>query len=335
MWFMIDLTDLGGLGDVVDQVALARTAEALSGASFEAVRLVDGRHLVLKRLPAAGDWLTRMTGGHGGIRQLWETGVLDRVGGVVDHGVVTVVRSGATDVVVMRDLTDELLPPDRPVSATDVRDMLAGLAALHADWEGCEQAGLCSSEARLGLFAPSQHLSDRGPYPHPRRDMIISGWNTFAEVAAPDVVDAVLSVHADPKPLAARLRDAVAPTLLHGDAKLENLGLSGHRLIAIDWGDLTGFGAAETDVTWFAVQGTWRIDVTPDVLFQVYDARAVRPLDAVALDLSCVGALAQMGFKLAWRSLLAPDEAVRGRASELLAWWIARVAHAIDRIGSM
>ena len=332
---MMKLTDIAALGDVVDRVALSGATEALSGASFERLLLADGRRLVLKFLPVGGDWLTRMTGGHGGMRQLWDSGVLERVAAIVDHGVVTVLTSGAGDVVVMRDLTDELLAPARPVPESEARDLLAGLAALHADWEGGEHTGLCPSEARIGLFAPARHAADRGPCPHPMRDTILAGWATFAEVGDRDVVDAVFAVHADPQRLARRLRDAVPPTLVHGDAKLENLGLSGRRLVVIDWGDLTGFGAAETDVAWFAVQGTWRIDALPDVVFQAYDACASRPLDPVALDLACLGALAQMGFKLAWRSVHAPDETVRLRATELLGWWTTRAHVALDRLGAI
>src|SRR5437588_5455715 len=66
------------------------TAEAFSGARLELLAFPDGRRLVAKHLPAAGDWLTRATGGRDRPRRLWETGVLDRVDAVSDHTVVAV-----------------------------------------------------------------------------------------------------------------------------------------------------------------------------------------------------------------------------------------------------
>jgi len=55
--------------------------------------------------------------------------------------------------------------------------------------------------------------------------------------------------------LRGRRLDRFPSTLLHGDAKLENLGLGSSGLVAIDWGDLTGFGPPEIDVAWYALQG--------------------------------------------------------------------------------
>ena len=67
---------------------------------------------------------------------------------------------------------------------------------------------------------------------------------------------------------------ASAPaTLVHGDAKLENLGVSGNRLVAIDWGELTGIGPAEIDVAWLAMMSGWRMDALPDEVFAAYDRR--------------------------------------------------------------
>ena len=123
---------------------------------------------------------------------------------------------------------------------------------------------------------------------------------------------------------------AAAPaTLLHGDAKLENLGLDGERLVAIDWGELTGIGPAEIDVAWFAVMCGWRTDGLPGDVFAAYDERAHRRLDPTALDLACIGSLAQMGFRMAGRCR-ANDAQTRTRAATLLAWWTARVRAALS-----
>ena len=122
---------------------------------------------------------------------------------------------------------------------------------------------------------------------------------------------------------------ASAPaTLLHGDAKLGNFGLDGDHLVGIDWGELTGVGPAEIDVAWFAVTSGWRIDWLPDQVFTAYSQQADRPLDARALDLACIGSLAQQGFRMAGQQR-AEGEATRARASVLLGWWVDRVRQAL------
>ena len=97
--------------------------------------------------------------------------------------------------------------------------------------------------------------------------------------------------------------------------------------MAVGGGELTGIGPAEIDVAWFAIMSGWRLDWMPGEVFAAYEQQAGRRLDPRALDLACIGSLAQMGFKLAGRSL-ASDEPTLVRASALPAWWVARVRHA-------
>lgn len=305
-------------------------AEKFSGAPIERVVTTDGRRFIVKSLPPEGDWLTRGTDGLGRMRLLWDDGVLDRLPPVVDHATVSMVRSDGGDVVVMRDVSDALVPSSVAIPVGTAERLVQGLAAMHAAWEGFS-APYCSVAARLRLFAPAVHAADDGHHPHPLRESIVEGWDVFADLVPSQVAAVVAGVHEAPELLARRLERAASPTLLHGDVKPENLGLSDGQLVAIDWGELTGTGPAETDVAWFAVQGTWRVDMLPDEVFWLYDQHATRPLDRTALDLACVGAVAQMGFKLALRAVRAPDEGVRARARTLLAWWVSRVDEALER----
>ena len=309
---------------------MSDAAEKFSGAPIERVVTTDDRRFIVKTLPPEGDWLTRGTDGLGRMRLLWDDGVLDRLSPVVDHATVSMISSDGGDVVVMRDVSDALVPSGVAIPVATAGRLLQGLAAMHAAWEGFS-APYCSVAARLGLFAPRVHAADDGPHPHPLRASIVEGWGAFVDLVPSRVADVVARVHEAPELVARLLEGAVSPTLLHGDAKPENLGLSGGQLVAIDWGELTGTGPAETDVAWFAVQSTWRVDVLPDDVFRLYDQHAARPLDRTALDLACVGAIAQMGFKLALRASRAPDEGVRSRARTLLAWWVSRVDEALDR----
>lgn len=313
---------------VVERAALDDAAGGNSGATIERVVLADGRALVLKHLPQSGDWLTRLTAGHDRTRLLWDSGLLARVADTVDHTVVAVLTSDSGDVIAMHDASDHLLRPRTVVPLAQARRLLAGLAALHDEWEGCDLAGLCPAEARYRLFSPAWHAADTGSGNHPAREFILAGWEAFGDLVPVDVAEAVFAVHAQPQALSDPLLVTKPSTLLHGDAKLENLGLDGDRLVAIDWGELTGIGPAEVDVAWFAIQDAWRFDVMPSEIFAAYDQQARRPLDPIALDLASIGALAQFGFKIAGRYRTG-DEPTRTRAGQLLGWWVARVRDAL------
>jgi aminoglycoside phosphotransferase (APT) family kinase protein len=182
------------------------------------------------------------------------------------------------------------------------------------------------------MFAPSIHAGDDRPGAHPAREAIVAGWELFAEQAPRDVVAAILAVHAHPAVLSDQLA-AYPATLLHGDAKLPNLGLGPTGLIAVDWGDLTGFGPPEVDVAWYALMNELRLGVTPDTTFAAYQALATQPLEPQAVDLACIGSLAQMGFRLAGTAVGGDSPAERARADARLAWWCHRVRVALDRTG--
>ena len=121
-------------------------------------------------------------------------------------------------------------------------------------------------------------------------------------------------------------------TLVHGDAKLMNLGLDTRGgLVAIDWGDITGVGPREIDVAWYALKGCDRIGCTPRDVFADYEEASASRLDPEALDLVCIGSLAQMGFWFG-NGVFAGDPARAAIGSPLLDWWVTRVRDALDRI---
>jgi hypothetical protein len=317
---------------IVRRSPLHGVVEALSAATLERVETADGRTFVLKHLPESGDWLTRASGRRDSVRQLWTSGVLDRINAVVDHTIVDVVDDHGHDVVVMRDVSAHLLPTEGTILRATSRRLLAGLAALHELGRHETPQQLCPLGARYQMFAPHIHEADNGPGSHPRRQFIVSGWALFAEHAPADIVDAVFAVHRDPTSLADRLAHHPT-TLLHGDTKIPNLGLGPHGLIAIDWGDLTGFGPPEVDVAWYALMNEQNLGTTPDEIFADYQAVAARPLEPEALDLACIGSLAQMGFKLPSPALHGSTPNILHGADNRLTWWCRRVDLALERTG--
>jgi hypothetical protein len=323
----IDLTS------AVERRPLAGAAEAVSGAELESVQLRDGQRLVVKHLPADGDFMTHVTTGAARLRTLWTSGALERIGGVVDHTILDVRQIGGRDVVIMRDATDDLVQAGASVSRDTSRRLLAGLAQMHESLRDVPLDDPCPLEGRYAMASPDLHATYRGPGAHPMADTIVRGWELFEEHVDRDVAEAVAMVHREPKTLGDRLRRFPA-TLLHGDPKLANLGLVGGRLVAIDWGELTGSGPREVDVAWYAQKGSTWIGCTPEDVFSDYDAASSEPLDRQALDLACVGALAQMGFRLAVAAYASSPEPAPQALGEL-EWWTRRVRAALDRIGTI
>jgi hypothetical protein len=76
--------------------------------------------------------------------------------------------------------------------------------------------------------------------------------------------------------------------------------------------------------------GAWAIDAMPDEVFRAYEAQAGHRLDPRALDLACIGSLAQAGFIMGAFIATAPESASGVRATQLLQWWVARVRAAFD-----
>ena len=302
-------------------------AEKFSDARLERVVLQDGRRFIVKHL--VPDWLTRAGGAEGRALVLWSSRILEEVAGAVDHTIIDCVQTADGWCVVMRDASDVLIPPRIPVSRATSGTLLRGLGRLH-DVEVDPIGGLCSIGSRYALFAPQFHRADTGPGPHPMREVIVRGWELFFGMVSADVGEAVAAVHADPAPLESALA-RFPTTILHGDAKLENMGLRDGRLVLIDWGDLTGFGPVEVDVAWFALRGAARLEASIDDVFADYAGETGRRLDPAALDLACLGSLAQMGFRMASAAVDGrPEPRAVGRSQ--LDWWTSRVRRALDTL---
>jgi aminoglycoside phosphotransferase (APT) family kinase protein len=132
------------------------------------------------------------------------------------------------------------------------------------------------------------------------------------------VVEAIHAVHEKPERLADEVLAAAPVTLLHGDFRIGSIGLDGQRVVAIDWGELTGLGPAEVELAWLASVRGRRLTWTPDNLFEPYNGQATRRLDRRAHDRACIGALALQG---GWYCALSvrDDETWRAYDQEQLA----------------
>ncbi len=322
----------------VVRTAPLEVAEAYSGARLEWAELADGQRVVLKHLPAEGDWLTRATDGAGRTQRLWRGDLYGPLDPVVDHGLLGIEDWGDHDVVVMADLSDRLWPAATPIDPAQAGELLAGLARFHdlgAQLVGrldLDEIAGCPVGARYGMFTPDVHRHDNGPNPHPVRDLLVDSWCDFAELIDAEVLAVIGDVHRDPDALGRRiLARAGDSTVLHGDPKPENLGVAGGRLTAIDWGELTGFGPREVDVAWFALTATRsRLDLHPTEVADLYERTSGTPLNRDVLGLAWVGSLAQWGFRLAATARRSRHEEARQKAATRLGWWTELTRSALE-----
>jgi hypothetical protein len=324
-----DLGDvLGGIGEVASREQLTGLVEQYSGSHLERVGLANGQRLVLKWLPTVGDWVTAATDGLGRTERLWSAGILDCAGSVVDHAVLRVAAAPGGTVVVMRDMTDHMWRPGTRMSRSESRRHLAGLARVHAAWRAAPVDGLCAVGARYSMFAPAFHAAFQGHGAHPAAPVIAEGWKVFFKHAPADVGEAIAAIHRDPT-LLDRAIGETRLCLLHGDAKLANMGLTSSGTILLDWGELTGFGPPEVDLAWYLLQNAPHINASREALISDYEEAAGERLNPLVLATVFIGSLAQLGFRMAFVSNTSPDATTRARAAKDLKWWVDRAQEAL------
>ncbi|HEX5878355.1 MAG TPA: aminoglycoside phosphotransferase [Actinomycetota bacterium] len=314
------------LADVVTREPLA-AADGRSGSLLERVVLADGRALVVKHVRDGGDWIMRASHDHGRAAELWSSGVLARVPDVIDHAVVGAERAEDGWVVIMRDVSAALVPDHARLSRGDSRRVLEAAAALHARFWDDPPLELCSMADRYRFLSPATARREAdGADEVPR--LIGRGWERFAEVVPADVAEPVLAVLERPEPFAAAL-SAFGSTLLQGDLKLGNLGLTADQVVMLDWGTQTGWGPPAVEVAWYLAINWSRVDATREQVLDDFRAAEGDRHDEDALRLALLGGLVQLGWDKALHASGHPDPAIRAREAADLAWWTARARDAL------
>jgi hypothetical protein len=242
-------------------------------------------------------------------------------------------RDGDGWALLMRDISPQLLPADGIIEADTLDRVLRRLAEMHAVfWEqsvddaACD---FCPTDVRLTLIRPAvaRLLRDRGI------DFGLGrGWARFDALAPPELVALVRRLHDDPAPLA-RIIDALPATLLHGDAKLANMGVEGDALWLFDWA-MVGHSAVCVELSWFLAVNSSRLPLSLDDVIERYRtllgtalgrerfARAEWPAQRAALMLIGV-------MEYGWGKALDADA---GRPQEL-AWWCEGATQAMRFFG--
>jgi hypothetical protein len=291
-----------------------------SGARFERL-VIDGEPMVLKYQDARDDWLMRATGDTGErYVRLFESGLLARMPDVIDHAVVAAAFDGDVGRILLRDVSNELLPPGAPFTADQHEQFLDHMAALHATfWGWRDDVGLTPLVVRYLTFSPAVAAAESAidsPAEVPR--VMADGWSRLAD-AAPALAAAVFPLLDDPAPLAAGLA-SIPHTLVHGDWKAANIGCSADgRTILLDFGELPGEASPIADLAWYLALNAALLPETKDATIDRYRAALERHRvvtagwwdAAVALEL--LGTMVQFGW----------EKALGGPGPEL-SWWEER-----------
>jgi hypothetical protein len=302
-----------------------------SGAAVQRLRMADGTSLVVKRISPASDLTMRGTNDPiGRAANLWVTGVMDRLPPIVDHTIVAVERDGPDGwLMAMRDVSDSLLPDDRPVERPASYRILQAAAAVHETFRGERVDGLCTLADRYALLSPAMAARERGD-PNPLVDWVARGWEVFPEVVPGDVAAAVLALLDRPGLLAEQLERCGGMTLIHGDMWLENLGLwSDGRVVMLDWA-LAAHAPPAVDFACYLVGMGWRIAAPRERIIDDFRAIWGDRHDERALQLALIGSMVEYGWSRAYWLAASEDETWRSWARAELAWWVPVVRRALE-----
>ncbi len=305
-----------------------------SGNTLERVTLRDGRRLVHKEVSPEWDWISRATRDDGRVVRMWESGLFDRFPSSIDPTIVAADYSGDRWSILMHDVSALLVPGDRRLDRDEVRRVLAAMADLHLTFWGERFDALCGLEDRYHLLSPStgRREQERGERAGP---LIMRCWELFQEKVPAEIADAILAMAERPA-LLAGLLDTCEPTLIHGDVRLNNLGLADDRVVVVDWGERTGSAPAPVELASFLIFDGKRFDVPRDDVLADFRSLYGDRFDEKAMELALIGGFVQLGCHFMLPIALAGEDRVpagqaRAEASAELEWWTPRVAAALER----
>ena len=232
-----------------------------------------------------------------------------------------------------RDLSPSFLGNERRLSRAESRRILGAGAALHAEFAGDVPDGAAALGDRLGMSSRRVAEAERrGSDLLPKQ--LEAAWDAFAESVPRDVGTEVMPAVDDVTPLATALEATGPVTLLHGDLRDDNLGLTEETVFLLDW-DLATAGTPTVEFAWYLCHDAWRIDAGHDEIEADFHAAEGDALSQREVELGMLSGLVQYGwiFGHSLRVHPAPDEQAWAQAE--LDWWVPRVRKALERTGGM
>jgi hypothetical protein len=209
----------------------------------------------------------------------------------------------------VRRATQRRRPDDRrpALKRDESRALLSAAASVHRRLAERQVDGIGTLEHRIrftGRDAIEPHAFGVDFIPK----LFYVGWDVFAETFPADVVDAVFAAHANPEPLAERVR-AFGTGVIHGDLRWANLGFGPERVVLLDSG-ASAHAPPALDFAWYLCVNGRRIDATYHELIADFSAAEGDLHDAACLDLALLAQLCGHGGLVA-HELIELDAAKR------------------------
>ena len=215
---------------------------------------------------------------------------------MIDHGIEAVIAHGDGWWVLMRDLSPTFLGDERRLTRDESRRVLDAAAALHAEFAGRAPNGAATLADRLGMSSLRIADAERaGSDLLPKQ--LPAAWDAFADSVPAEVGDEVLAAVAELRALAAALEATGSTTLIHGDLRDDNLGLTEDAVVLLDW-DLASTGTPAVEFAWYPARRAWRVDATHDEIEADHRAARGGALDERELELGILSGLVQYGVDL-------------------------------------
>ncbi|MGZ8621471.1 MAG: phosphotransferase, partial [Solirubrobacterales bacterium] len=244
--------------------------------------------------------------------------------------VIDAFEAGGSWWLLMRDASSALLGDERRLSREESRTVLGLAAAMHEVFWDEPIPSLASATARLAATGPAVTAAEADGHDLLPKQFP-AAWDAFADAAEAPVGSAITTLAADPAPLVERLLHA-GSTLTHGDLRDDNLGLDGGRVVLLDW-DMASAATPAVEFAWYLCHDAWRIDATHDEITDDFRAAAGDRVGDEDLALGMIAGLVMYGWVFGHSALVHPDPVEREWGEAELAWWLPRVAEALEQTG--
>jgi hypothetical protein len=297
----------------------------------------DQPRYIIKRLRRNKDWVMAATNDHNWRSiTVWQQGLLDRLPEEITHGIIACSVDEEGFAILMHNVSQNLLPEDKPLSETDNVFILDAMAALHAAfWQdsllGNQKLNLCKPKDFFSHTSPviAREIAEKNP--SFVLEMIVEGRRLIPKFVDADIAELMNDLVHDPTPLCTALAH-YPQTLVHSDVRVANLGLvrgERPRLIMLDWArqtrtvpavDLIYFLVTSSS-TQFPISFEQSIDLYKQHLAQRLGDRFDESWWQPQLKLSLLGTFSTMACFKAWGAEHAEDETYRMSERADLQWW--------------